>query len=504
MQTDEKVFSVSEISLYIKNAVQSVFPYSIKIRGELTNITLSRSGHLYFDIKDENSSISATLFKNNMRKVSKNWDKIDVILPLNPDKITLEQGKEIIIEGSLGTYARASRYQINVINILTLDKTGALHKKYLILRDKLEKEGYFEKSHKKPIPLYPSRIAIVTSAHGAAVKDILDVLSRFPFIKTRLFPVMVQGDRAGTDIADKLRMINEKYPGRYDLIITGRGGGSYEDLFCFNDEDLVKAVYESCIPVISAVGHERDMSLTDFAADFSAITPTAAGQKAISGYLDAVKIVESSFKRIKSHASSLISNFKSRIVYLSGKRIRLLLINRINTRYQHLDAMFSAMIEKSLKSRISDTRHNIRFYLKQGIQNSLKNRIISNKQSIDILSSSIRNTFISKQSAFRLSLNKMAPDSFRSMIKNLIAFRRQNIKHRMDFISGLSPKNLLIKGYSITMDEKGRIIRKTGQVSEGQIIKTMVSDGTIESNTLKIKEEDNFYDKKDQKIQPRI
>ncbi len=504
MLTDEKVFSVTEISLQIKNAVQDLFPYSIKIRGEMTNLSLSRSGHLYFDIKDEKSSISATLFKNNLRRVDKYQDKYEVTLALNKDKITLEQGKEIIIEGSLGTYPRASRYQINVINILALDETGALHKKYLILRDKLEKEGYFDPSHKKPLPLYPSRIALVTSSHGAAVKDILDVLSRFPFIETKLFPVMVQGDKAGADIADRLRMINKRYYGHYDLIIMGRGGGSYEDLFCFNGEELVKAVFESRIPLISAVGHERDVSLTDFAADFSAITPTAAGQKAIGGYLEAVKTVDSAYKRIKSHAVSRISSFRNRIRYISGTRIKLLLSNRINNHYQHIDALFSAGIEKSLSRRISDTRHTIRFCLEQGISNSLKNSIINKKHFADLLSGRIKNAFPAGLSDFRLALNSMAPEYFTSKIKNLITIHRNRINHRMDLINSLSPGNLLLKGYSITMDGQGRIIGKTGQISEGQLIKTLVSDGSIESKTLKIKTEDNFYDKKDQEIKPGL
>ncbi len=265
MKTDERqVFTVTALNEYIKlkletdEALMRVF-----IRGEISNFTNHRSGHFYFTVKDETSRISAVMFRSSAAKLA--------FVP--------ENGMKVIIGGRVSAYVRDGQYQIYA-DSLEPDGIGALYIAYEQLKAKLGAEGLFDEAKKKPLPRYPMRIGVITSPTGAAIRDIINILGRrFPIAEVVLYPSLVQGESAAPQLIEGLRYFNDKK--NVNVIIIGRGGGSLEDLWAFNSEALVRAVAASELPVISAVGHEIDFTLCDFAADRRAPTPSAAAEIAV-------------------------------------------------------------------------------------------------------------------------------------------------------------------------------------------------------------------------------
>lgn len=261
MPDKDNIFSVSEVSRHIRNVIESNIP-NLFVEGEIANFTRHSSGHIYFSLKDTRSSLRCVFFKN-----------YNLYTNFKP-----KDGDKVICSGKISVFEKAGNYQLNVSRMM-LSGIGDLQQKFEELKAKLEKEGLFARDHKKDIPAYPEKIGVVTSATGAALQDIRNVLNRrFP-VKIYLYPAVVQGDVAPQYIIKGIKYFNEAFP--VDLLIIGRGGGSQEDLFCFNDEELARTIYGSKIPIISAVGHEIDFTISDFVADLRAPTPSAAAELAV-------------------------------------------------------------------------------------------------------------------------------------------------------------------------------------------------------------------------------
>jgi len=255
------VYSVSQINKYIKKLLlNDVFLNDVFIEAEISNFKAHDSGHFYFTLKDEYASINVVMYRSYAEKI----------------KFLPENGMKVTVYGYISLYEKTGQYQLYAY-IMEPTGKGALYAAFEQLKERLEKEGLFDVSKKKSIPLFPERIAVLTSPTGAAVRDVIQILRRRnPNVKLIVVPVLVQGDFAPKSICDGLRIIN-RYK-NVDLIILGRGGGSIEDLWCFNDESVARAVFKSKIPVISAVGHETDFTITDFVADLRAPTPSAAAE----------------------------------------------------------------------------------------------------------------------------------------------------------------------------------------------------------------------------------
>lgn len=266
--TDE-IFSVSEINEYIKTMLDADSLLSrVYVRGELSNYKMYPSGHHYFTMKDENGAIRCVMFKSAAAKL----------------KFRPENGMKVIACGRVTVFPRDGQYQLYCTS-LTADGIGDLHVAFEQLKEKLYKEGLFDPSFKKPLPQYPQRIAIITSSAGAAVHDMLRILGkRYPLAKAIILPVRVQGVEAPPEIVGAIRYCNKHNIA--DLIITGRGGGSIEDLWAFNDERVARAIFASEIPVISAVGHEPDVTISDYVADLRAATPSNAAELAVPDMAD--------------------------------------------------------------------------------------------------------------------------------------------------------------------------------------------------------------------------
>lgn len=256
------IYTVSEINQNIKHILESEFG-NIWIEGEISNLRMPGSGHIYFSLKDSQSQIRVVLFSSFSQKT----------------RFKLEDGIHIIASGSIGLYEKRGEYQI-IINYLEPKGIGALQLAFEQLKKKLSDEGLFDTSHKKPIPSFPEKIAIVTSPTGAAVRDLINVISRrAPWVKIVVYGVQVQGDGAKEEIAEAIYNANQDK--EIDVLIVGRGGGSIEDLWPFNEEIVARSIYNSLVPVISAVGHETDYCISDFTADLRAPTPSAAGELAV-------------------------------------------------------------------------------------------------------------------------------------------------------------------------------------------------------------------------------
>lgn len=334
---EKMTLSVTQVNLYIKNLVESdVRLSSIYVKGELSNFKLHSSGHMYMSLKDEKGVIRAVMFRSAAAKLN-----------FKP-----ENGMKVVAGGRVSVYERDGQYQM-YIDTMRPDGLGDLHIAFEQLKEKLYAEGLFEPEHKKKLPKYPKKIGVVTAPTGAAIRDILNILSRrFSYSDVVLYPVLVQGEQAAKSIVQAIRYFNEK--NLVDTMIVGRGGGSIEDLWAFNEEIVAHAIYESDIPIISAVGHEVDFTIADFVADLRAPTPSAAAELAVPSQAELREKFLNVYKRLYTCSIRIIENCRMRLNYCSEKPVIRAPFTRINEERLHLDhvsQMFDNAYQKILESK---------------------------------------------------------------------------------------------------------------------------------------------------------
>lgn len=329
------VLSVSQLNRYIKmNFDADENLANIFISGEISNFTNHyRTGHLYFTLKDDSAAVRAVMFNSSAKRL----------------KFMPEDGMKVIARGRVSVYEASGQYQLYVDDMQP-DGVGALNLAYEQLKEKLQKEGLFSELHKKPLPPCPEKVGVITSPTGAAVRDIINVLGRrFPYAEIVFCPVLVQGDGAHLQLTDAVNLFNSERAA--DVIIIGRGGGSIEDLWEFNDEGLARAVYNSEIPVISAVGHETDFTICDFVADMRAPTPSAAAELAVPDANELQYALSALKNRMFLNVSSRIADRRSRLEYLTSKGALKSPDEMLSNRSQRLDTAFSKMLS-SYENRI--------------------------------------------------------------------------------------------------------------------------------------------------------
>ena len=298
------IFTVSELNQFIKDLLDNVPPLTdLLLRGEISNYKVYPSGHHYFTLKDSQCAVKCVLFKGSAMKL----------------RFRPENGMQVIASGRISVYPRDGAYQLYCTG-LSPDGVGDLSVAYEQLKEKLRLEGLFDEAHKKPLPLYPRRIAIVTSPAGAAVHDMIRILRRrYPIAKVLLLPVRVQGTEAPAEIAGAIRYANRHQLA--DVLITGRGGGSLEDLWAFNDERVARAIYDSEIPVISAVGHEPDVAISDFVADRRASTPSNAAEIAVPDRMELLRWLDGADSRMARGVTRQLKASQERLDSLAQKRV---------------------------------------------------------------------------------------------------------------------------------------------------------------------------------------
>lgn len=301
---EPKIFTVGQINRYIRNLLENDFILSsLLVKGEISNFKAHSSGHLYFTLKDTSGALSCVMFRQDAAG-----------LPFEP-----ENGMQVVVYGHISLYEKTGQYQLYAEFLEPLG-IGALQVAFEQLKEKLAAEGLFDGDFKREIPKNPSCIAVITSPTGAAVRDILQIVKRRdPNVKVAIFPTLVQGEQAAADIVHSLKLVNEW--GKADVIILGRGGGSMEDLWCFNDENVARAVFASEIPVISAVGHETDFTITDFVADMRAPTPSAAAELATTPLTERREAFHRLELRLERNVSALLTSCRRRLDLLKSRPV---------------------------------------------------------------------------------------------------------------------------------------------------------------------------------------
>lgn len=336
----KSVYSVSQVNSYIKNMFTQDFVLnSIYIKGEVSNCKYHTSGHIYFSLKDKGGVISGVMFAGNRGGLN----------------FTLKEGQDVIVLGSVSVYEKSGLYQVYAKQIM-LDGAGKLYQKYEELKKELEEMGMFDIMYKQPIPKYATKIGICTASTGAAIQDIRNISSRRnPYVQLYLYPAIVQGENAVASIVQGLRYLDEM---DMDVIIVGRGGGSIEDLWAFNEEAVARTIFNMKTPVISAVGHETDTTIADYVADLRAPTPSAAAELAVFDYnefknklFQYKRTLENKLEREIQKNRILVKNYEARVNYASPK-------NQLLTKKQYVDELFTKM-ENLFKNKLTNDKHTL-------------------------------------------------------------------------------------------------------------------------------------------------
>lgn len=336
----KSVYSVSQVNSYIKNMFTQDFVLnSIYIKGEVSNCKYHTSGHIYFSLKDKGGVISGVMFAGNRGGLN----------------FTLKEGQDVIVLGSVSVYEKSGSYQVYAKQIM-LDGAGQLYQKYEELKKELEEMGMLDIMYKQPIPKYATKIGICTASTGAAIQDIRNISSRRnPYVQLYLYPAIVQGENAVASIVQGLRYLDEM---DMDVIIVGRGGGSIEDLWAFNEEAVARTIFNMKTPVISAVGHETDTTIADYVADLRAPTPSAAAELAVFDYnefknklFQYKRTLENKLEREIQKNRILVKNYEARVNYASPK-------NQLLTKKQYVDELFTKM-ENLFKNKLTNDKHTL-------------------------------------------------------------------------------------------------------------------------------------------------
>lgn len=410
----QEALTVSQLNAYIKSLVdRDDFLGSVAVRGELSNYKIYPSGHHYFTLKDAESSLKCVMFRSAAGKL----------------RFRPESGMGVTAWGRISVYPRDGAYQL-YCEALMPEGFGDLQMAYEQLKAKLEKEGLFDRSHKKPIPRYPERIAVITSSAGAAVHDIIRVLRRrWPMGKIMLLPVRVQGIEAPGEIAAALRYASEHKVA--DVVITGRGGGSIEDLWAFNDERVARAIYDCEIPVISAVGHEPDVTIADFVADLRAATPSNAAELAAPDVTELMQAIDSAMRRLENSMAKRISGSREALEALSSRRVLQSATGFIEQRRSQVETL------------------RVRLEAASGFASKSRSQLDNLASRLD--------------SALDAAMTRKKNEYLRAAAK----------------LDALSPLKVLSRGYAIAMDEDGRAVKDSSGVRAGDKLTVRLASGAL-------------------------
>ena len=334
------IYTVGQVNTYIKQMFSQDFMLAnICIKGEISNVTYHSSGHIYFTLKDKTGVISAIMFKGNRNNL----------------KFTLEEGQKVIVLGSVNVFERDGKYQLYAKSI-TLEGAGLLYQRFEQLKNELSEMGLFDNMYKKPIPKYSLKIGICTAKTGAAIQDITK--RRNPYVQLYLYSSLVQGAEAAIDIVNGIRYLDSL---SLDVIIVGRGGGSIEDLWAFNEEIVAKAIFDCNTPIISAVGHETDTTIADYVADLRAPTPSAAAEIAVFDYNEYLLNITRYKQLLLSQMVNKISNTRNNLKYIQTKLNLYNPINQLNTKKQYSDELYTRLND-AFNSLFTNRKHMLAIY----------------------------------------------------------------------------------------------------------------------------------------------
>lgn len=445
-----RVLSVKDLNRYIRMKMEGDSRLSdVWIRGEISNFTHHSSGHMYFTLKDEGSRIRAIMFATHNQR-----------LPFIP-----KEGSRVIARGNVSVYERDGQYQFYAVQMQP-DGIGSLYLAYEQLKSKLEEEGLFAAERKRPLPRYPKTIGVITSPTGAAVRDIMiTIRRRYPQARAILYPVLVQGKGAAPSIVKGIRTMNDM--AEADVLIVGRGGGSLEELWAFNEEIVARAIYQSDIPVISAVGHETDFTITDFVADLRAATPTAAAELAVPSSAELRGQLVQRQRQLNQGLQQRLQRSRERLFSLQRSPV---LVHPRRYMLQHAERldMLSQRLQGNLKSRLSLVRQR---------QKSLHQGLIRYNPRTQAEFAARR-----KDQANRQLMNAM-----QSIMKSKVSQLQTEMRH----LDALSPLKIMSRGYSLVYDEaEQKLVKSIEDVQLGDLVNVRVSDGQLQCQVWGMKEDE--------------
>jgi exodeoxyribonuclease VII large subunit len=442
LQPTRRTLTVSELTARIRDLLGKNFT-DIWVEGEISNCREAQSGHIYFTLKDDRSQVRCVFFKQQQRGI----------------KFRPEDGLHVTVRGSISVYEARGEYQVYVENIEPVG-LGALQLAFEQLKKRLEVEGLFAAERKKPLPMLPSRIGLITSPRGAAVRDVVRILRRrFPNVHLMVFPVRVQGEGAAAEIVKALKFFNQKK--LVDVLILARGGGSMEDLWVFNEESLARAIAASEIPVISGVGHETDFTVADFVADVRASTPSAAAELVVQTRREFDRRVADLRDTLASLVRYRLLDLSKRVHELSARRGFRRPLDLLRQQRQRADEMTSRLA-LGLRARLEQSRKRF---------TALQLRIAT----FD---------FRVKISAFRLRLEKCSAD-LGVRAEGLLRTKRERLERLALQLHERSPLKVLERGYAIASDARGNLLRDAAQVQLGDAVSIQLHRGRLSTEVKK-------------------
>ena len=440
-----KVLTVAELTRSIRGTLETKFG-AVWVQGEISNYKLHPSGHQYFTLKDQRAQIACVIFRNTMSA------------PRQP----IVDGTQVQVYGNVSVFEARGQYQLSV-QILQPRGLGLLQAKFEALKRKLEAEGLFSEERKRALPKFPKRIGIVTSPSGAAIRDILNVLQRrAPWLQILINPVRVQGTGAAAEIAVAIRELGTPNPlwPRLDLIVVARGGGSIEDLWEFNEEIVARTIADVEIPVVSAIGHEIDFTIADFVADLRAPTPSAAAELIVPDIIDLQRRIDELRNCLHKCLRNFIEHEKTRLRFLSERALARELLKRMRDAQQQLDL-----------SRETLRRH-------------VTHRIDHSKRALIHIAASLQSRSPARELLLRRNRFVDIRRRFSDLPARVLENARLRFRETESILRVLGPDATLRRGYSMTMDDQGRLIRSMKSVRPKMKVRTRLADGQFESSVL--------------------
>src|SRR2546422_1170511 len=447
---ERRVYTVSELTAGIKGTLEGMFP-AVWVEGEISNLRVPSSGHAYFTLKDEGAQLSAVLFRGRGRRV----------------RFEPEDGMHVLAFGGLDVYAARGQYQL-VVELMEPQGLGALQLAFEQLKRKLEAEGLFDEGRKRKLPVFPRVIGIVTSPTGAAIRDMLNIIGRrFGDLHILIAPVRVQGDGAPAEIVQAL--INLQEMAELDVIVVGRGGGSIEDLWAFNDELVARAIVACRVPVISAVGHETDFTIADFVADLRAPTPSGAAELVVREKLAVIERLVDLDARLKQAVVADVAAQRERLEFLARRRV----------------LTDPARALRDLYRRLDDLQGRLRLGPRPGPR-PIRHRLALLTQALS-----------AKNPAARIAADTALLGQLRGRLVSAavhgVKASRARFATSVGRLESLSPLAVLSRGYSVTRLPSGALVRSAAQARAGDLLEILLHQGALGARVTEVRERDERH-----------
>lgn len=446
IQDEKPVFTVSQLNRKVKQLLELHLPL-IWVSGEISNLAQPSSGHWYFSLKDDSAQIRCAMFRQANSRLR--WQP--------------QSGKQVLVRGRVSIYEGRGEYQL-IVEHMEDAGTGALQRAYEALKLKLLQEGLFADEHKQELPLFPQHIGVITSPTGAAIHDILTVLQRrYPIAEVTVVPSMVQGEGAAATLLDGLNKA-ERF-GRFDLLIIGRGGGSLEDLWAFNDEALARAIFACRIPIISAVGHEVDFTICDFVADIRAPTPSASAEIATPDLIEWQQTLDTWYGQLLQQMRNRLLQFQQQLAYLQ-RRLR------------HPGEQLKAQAMRLQKAQAA-------------LRHSFSQHINTQQKQLTHLQHRLQQQHPQHRIQLLQRQTKQWLAQLHQLIRHQLFRKKQALSAQCQLLDAVSPLAVLGRGYSIVTNQDGSIVQSANQINVGDKVYTQLATGGFDSQITALKTEQN-------------